>query len=107
MRTKLSLLGLILLLGTTAFAGSVNPELVKEIEKKVFVELDGMEINRTAKDYVIVSFRIVHGSIKIMEVNGSNKQLKEKMIEKLCDLQVESNYDPGKTYNYKFTFDTL
>ena len=106
MKTKLVIA--MMFLGFTSFAGNGEPGgLLKELKKKVFVDLNGVEINKSKKDYVIVSFRIVEGEIKILEVNGTNKYLKEKMIEKLCSLNVESTYDPGKTYNYKFTFDEI
>lgn len=105
---KMSVLVAMLFMGITSFAGNGEPGgLLKELKKKVSVDLNGMEINKTKKDYVIVSFRIVDGEIKILEVNGTNKYLKDKMIEKLCSLNVESTYDPSKTYNYKFTFDEI
>lgn len=107
MKTKMSLLIVMMFVGIGSFAGNGETGLLKELKKKVFVDLNGVEINKAKKDFVIVSFRITDGEIKILEVNGTNKYLKEKMIEKLCSLNVESNYDPAKTYNYKFTFDEI
>lgn len=88
----------------TSFAGS-NPGLIEEIEEKVIIDLNGVELDRYNEDYVIVSFQIIDDEIKIQEINGSSDQLKEKVIKELYAIHVDSAYESGKTYNFRFTFD--
>ena len=89
---------------SSSFA-SVNPDLRKEIEKKVIVDLSKVELNESNLDYVMVSFSIENGKIIIQNINSSNSELKEIILKKLYRLNIESECNELQTYNYKFTFE--
>ena len=88
----------------SAGVSSRNPELSKEIERKVMVDLSDVELDKYSPDFVIVSFRIVANEIKILEISGTSKVLKELIIQELYDIRIESDYNEKQTYNYKFNF---
>lgn len=88
----------------SASVSSKNPELSKEIERKIVVDLSDVELDEYSPDFVIVSFRIVANEIKILEINGTSKVLKERIIQELYDIKVESDHSEHQTYHYKFTF---
>ena len=88
---------------SNSFAGG-NPDLVREIEKKVKIDLRKVELNDAKTDYVMVSFRIINDEIKVVEIGGSTQELKEIVIKELYAIHVDSDYSPNKTYVYRFTF---
>jgi len=89
---------------SSSFASS-NPELRKEIEKKVIVDLSKIDLDESNLDYVKVSFSIEDGKIIIQEINSSNPELKEIILRKLYRLNIESDCNELQTYNYNFTFE--
>lgn len=97
----------ILLLGTGAGFASGNPDLLKEIKRKIAVDLSKVQLDASGQDYVTASFRIVDGAIKIMEINGTSDDLEAAMIRELNRIHIESPYVEGKTYVYRFTFEII
>ena len=97
---------LLVLSALTMSAGvsSKNPELSKEIERKVVVDLSNIELDQYSPDFVIVSFRIIANEIKILEISGTSKVLKELIVKELYDIKVESDHNENQTYHYKFNF---
>ena len=89
---------------SSSFA-SIDPDLRREIEKKVIVDLSKVEINESNIDYVMVSFRIEDCKIIIQDISGSNSELKEIILKKLYKLNIESECNEQQTYNYNFTFE--
>ena len=89
---------------STSFA-SVNPELRKEIERKVIVDLSKVDLNESNLDYVMVNFSIEQGKINIQEISSSNSELKEIILKKLYGLNIESESNEQQMYTYKFTFE--
>ena len=60
-----------------------NPGLVQEIERKVIVDLSGVELDEYNMDYVLVDFKIIDDEIKIVEINGTSAELKEIIIKEM------------------------
>jgi hypothetical protein len=88
---------------STSFA-SGNPELFKEIKRKLRLDMSQVDLNDNKKDFVLVRFKIVDNEIKIKDIDGSNVELKEAMVQELYSIEIDSNYSEGKTYLYRFTF---
>lgn len=102
---KLIVMFAVLLAGISSGFATKNPELIQEIERKVIVDLSGIELNENTSDYVLVDFKIIDDEIKILEINGTSKELKEIIIKELCEIEVASNYNSDFTYRFKFTFE--
>lgn len=83
---------------------STNPNLKKEITKKVTIDLKQEGVSFSDKDFVKVSFTIDNGEILILELNATQEVLKELIIRELKEIHVQSEYGFNETYNYKFTF---
>jgi hypothetical protein len=90
----------------TSFAAS-NPGLANEINEKVVIDLSDIELDQYSTDYVLVSFKIENGQIKINEIQGSQVELKKLIIKRLVQMNIESNYNADETYRYKFTFEKV
>ena len=106
MKTAISLF-VFLVLSVHVTRASGNPDLVREIKAKINVDLSSIELNRYKQDYVTVSFRIIEGEIKILEIGGTHKELKAIMIKELNQIHVDAPYENGKTYVYRFTFEKI
>ena len=91
---------------SSLFAAS-TPGLDNEIGQKVVIDLSNIELDTYSEDYVLVSFKIVDGQIKINDIQGSQVELKKAIIKKLVQMEIESNYDANATYRYKFTFEKI
>jgi len=102
---KLIVLCVVSLLTISSSFATKNPELVQEIERKVIVDLSGVELDEYNTDYVLVDFKIIDDEIKIVEINGTSAELKEIIIKELCEIEVDSEYNSKYTYRYKFTFE--
>ena len=90
---------------STSFA-SGNPELFKEIKRKISFDFNQVEMTDVSENSVTVNFRIVNDKIKILEINGSNRSLKKALIKELYEMNIDANHSEDKTYLYKFTFET-
>lgn len=104
---KVIVLLIVSVLTMSASFGMRNPELVKEIEKKVVIDLSKIELDKYSQDYVMVSFRIVNNKIKIQEINGTSKALKQAIIRELYEIDVDCDYNDRQTYQYRFTFEKI
>jgi len=104
---KLVVLLAVGLLTISSSFSAVNPELVREIESKVFVDLSQIELDEYNQDYVMVSFKIIDHEIKIQEINSTNSELKSKIIDELYEMRIDSDYNSRETYMYKFTFEKV
>ena len=86
---------------------AAEPNLVDEIHEKVAPDLSTVELDQYATDYVVVSFHIENGKIKINTIDGTQLELKKLIVKELVQMNVESNYDEDATYRYKFTFEKV
>lgn len=93
----------ILGIGST-FAGG-NPEISKEINQKMIVDLSDVELDESHPNYVIVRFNVVNGQIKINHINGTGTELESIVREKLNSITLEERSNIGDEYAYKFTFE--
>lgn len=88
---------------SSSFAGE-NPKLVKEIQRKVKVDLSGIQLEKSKKHYVLVKFKIVNKEIEVLNVKGSKKELSDLMMAELEEMFITSDSDPKKVYQFKFNF---
>lgn len=102
---KLIVLFAVLLLTVSSSFATKNPELVREIQSKVIVDLSRVDLDEYNPDYILVEFKIIDDEINILEINGTSKELKEMIIKELCEIEVDSNYNSNFTYRFKFTFE--
>jgi len=57
-------------------------------------------------DFVKISFKINElGKIEILELNYSNKLVKDKLIKRLKEIKVKDEYNSSEVYYYNFMFD--
>jgi hypothetical protein len=102
MRKLIAAIVLSLITISTSFAGE-NPQLWKEINRKLKVDVSHMSLSKVHKNYVVVKFKIVDGEIEIMGSLGS-EELRTMIVDKLEDMDIVSKSDESKIYRYKFSF---
>ena len=95
-----------LLTMSTGFEKGI-PDLVREIEKKVIVDLSNVELSEVHPEYVIINFKIVNGQINIQGINGTSEELKEIITKELYEIHIDSEYSEDKSYIYRFTFEKI
>ncbi len=88
---------------TSSFAGE-NPKLVKEIQRKVKVDLSGIKLEKSKEHFVVVKFKVVNKEIEILNLKGSKKELTDLMLDELQEMFITSDADPKKIYQFKFNF---
>ena len=88
---------------SSSFAGE-NPKVVKEIQRKIKVDLSGIQLEKSAEHFVLVKFRIVDQEIEIINVKGSKDELTDLMLAEMEEMFISSNADPKKIYQLKFNF---
>lgn len=92
-----------LLTASASFAGE-NPKLVKEIQRKIKIDLSGISLEKTKDHFVSVRFRIVDKDVEILSVKGSKRELTDLMLKELEEMFITSDADPKKVYQFKFNF---
>ena len=99
---------IIIALGILAFnlsyAGGY-PTLKSEITENLNIDISKVELNKNHQDFVVVSFNILDGQIIILDIDGSKIELEELVINKLNQLNIQSDYDINETYYYRINFD--
>lgn len=91
------------LTASASFAGE-NPKLVKEIHRKIKIDLSGIHLEKSKEHFVTVRFRIVNQEVEILNLRGSKRELTDLMIKELEDMFISSDADPKKVYQFKFNF---
>ncbi len=102
MKKLITAIVLSLITVSTSFAGE-NPKLWKEINRKLKVDLSQMSLSKVHKNYVVVKFRVVAGEIEILGSLGS-EELRGMIVEKLGQMDIDSESEETKVYRYKFNF---
>lgn len=87
---------------SASFAGE-NPKLFKEINRKLKVDVSKVDLSNSAKNFVIVKFRIVNQEIEILGTEGSD-ELRALIVAELEEMFITSDADCEKVYRYKFNF---
>jgi len=92
-----------LLTAGSAFAGG-NPKLVKEIQRKVKVDLSKVNLEKSKEHFVTVRFRVIGKEIEVLSVRGSKKELTDLMLEELEEMFITTDADPKEVHHFKFNF---
>ncbi len=103
MKVKGLLVALSLLIGTSVFAGN-GPTLFKEISRKTIIDLSDVELGDEI-NYTNVIFKVHNDKIKILKIESSSKELKEKVKNRLEKIVLTSDYDEEQVYRYRFIFE--
>ncbi|PHR47368.1 MAG: hypothetical protein COA32_08080 [Fluviicola sp.] len=104
MKTVLITILMILFSFGTAYAGK-NPKLLKEIKRKVFLDLSKVQLEKDKEEFVIVKFRVTNQQIEVIDIKGSQDELTEMMIKELQDMVIRTDAEDATTYQYKFKFE--
>lgn len=92
-------------LGMQGLFASTNPDLAQEISNKMIVDLNKVELNEEVTDYVLVGIIVEDDRIKIVDREATNDSLLQAVQERLNEMQIKSEYEEGKTYYFRFTFE--
>ncbi|MDB0037939.1 hypothetical protein N9F08_01115 [bacterium] len=87
---------------SASFAGE-NPQLWKEINRKLKMNVSQMSLSKVHKNYVVVKFKIVDGGVEILGAVGS-EELRLMIVDKLEAMDIDSESNQDKIYRYKFNF---
>lgn len=95
---------IVALLTTSASFAGENPKLIKEIQRKIKVDLSNINLERSKEHYVTIRFRVVNKEVEILSLRGSKKELTDMMLKELEEMFIISSSDPEKVYQFKFNF---
>ena len=90
-----TVLAVAILMSTSAFAGN-EPELTKKIRSKVSVSLKGVTLDHLSKEKVTVTFNIVDGAINVLDIDGCDTTLNDRVIEEMEKISVKK-YEENET----------
>ncbi|MDG1333271.1 MAG: hypothetical protein P8P74_13130 [Crocinitomicaceae bacterium] len=102
MKKLIAIIVLSLISVSASFAGE-NPKLFKEINRKLKLDASQLNLSKVHKNYVVVKFKIVNGEIEILGAVGS-KELRQLIVNKLEEMDIDSESKASKVYRYKFNF---
>ena len=97
-----TVLAVAILMSTSAFAGN-EPELTKKIRSKVSVSLKGVTLDHLSQEKVTVTFNIVNGAINVLDIDGCDATLNDRVIEEMEKISVKK-YEENETYRIKLRF---
>jgi len=97
-----TLLAVAIFMSTSAFAGN-EPELTKKIRSKVSVSLKGVTLDHLSQEKVTVTFNIVNGAINVLDIDGCDPTLNDRVIEEMEKISVKK-YEENETYRIKLRF---
>lgn len=87
-----------------AFANK-NPKLLKEIKRKVTLDLSKVQLKKDSKEFVIVQFNVTNSKINIIDIEGSMDELTDLMMDELKEMVIQTDIIDNTTYTYKFNFE--
>ena len=90
---------------TSYLSAGENPKLFREINRKVTVDLSGINLHKDKKHYVVAHFKIVNQEIQILKLKGSSEGLEDMIKKELTEMFIKSKADPNTVYKYKFNFE--
>jgi len=97
-----TVLAVAILMSTSAFAGN-EPELTKKIRSKVSVSLKGVTLDHLSQEKVTVIFNIVNGAINVLDIDGCDPTLNDRVSEEMEKISVKK-YEENQTYRIKLRF---
>lgn len=92
-----------LLTFSNSFAGE-NPKLLKEIKRKITLDLSKIKLEQSKENFVLVQFRVKNGEIDVINVEGTEEKLTELMLCELEEMFINTKTDPHTIHQFKFTF---
>ena len=101
---KIVLLFAITVISISTVLANTGPSLTKEITEKVNIDLNLEGIEFDDRDFVKVSFTVQEGQIVILDMNSTQKGLRDLIIRELEEIRVQSEYGFNQTYYFKFSF---
>ena len=104
MKTVLIATMMVLFSFGTTYAGE-NPKLLKEIKRKVFLDLSAFKFEKNKVEFVIVKFRVTNQQIEVIDIEGSREELTVMMMKELKEMVIRTDAEDAATYQYKFKFE--
>lgn len=98
----LTLLAFALFMSTSVLAEN-EPELAKKIRSKVSVSLKGVTLDDLSQEKVTVTFNIVNGAINVLDIDGCDPTLNDRVSEEMEKISVKK-YEENQTYRIKLRF---
>ena len=95
----LTLLAFALFMSTSVLAEN-EPELAKKIRSKVSVSLKGVTLDDLSQEKVTVTFNIVNGAINVLDIDGCDPTLNDRVSEEMEKISVKK-YEENQTYRIK------
>lgn len=102
---KVMLVLLVLVLSSGMAFANKNPKLLKEIKRKVTLDLSKVELKKNSKEFVIVKFNVTNSKVNIIEIEGSMDELTDLMMDELKEMVIQTDIIDNTTYTYKFNFE--
>jgi hypothetical protein len=101
---KLVVAFIVTLLATSASFAGENPKLIKEIQRKIKVDLSNINLEKSKEHYVTIRFRVVNKEVEVLSLRGSKRELTDMMLKELEEMFISSDADPKKVHQFKFNF---
>lgn len=94
----------------TLFIASVGfsnnePKLLKEIKRKITLDISKVNLKKSKKEFVIVKFSVTDGKINIIDISGSLEELTQLMMKELEEMMIRTEIKDAATYQFKFNFE--
>jgi hypothetical protein len=87
---------------------SNSKKLKTELTEIVSLEKDKLPTAMNKTEFVILSFKVKqNGKINVLDMNYSNKEIKNMLVSKLANAIVENEYIASKIHYYKILFKRL
>ena len=96
---------LITLLTSGVGFASKNPKLLKEIKRKVTLDLNQFKFKQDQQEFVVVKFTVTDNKINIINIEGSMDELTKIMMDELEKMVIHTDIKDATTYQYKFKFE--
>ena len=89
---------------TNIYASGGN-NLNEQIEETVKFEQGELPLQNEKTDFVKISFKInEEGQLELLQMNYSNKRIKDKLVEHLKEIKISGSIDLNEVHNYNFSF---
>lgn len=102
---KVMLVLMVLVLSSGMAFANKNPKLLKEIKRKVTLDLSKVQLKKDSKEFVIVQFNVTNSKINIIDIEGSMDELTDLMMDELKEMVIQTDIIDNTTYTYKFNFE--
>lgn len=102
---KVMLVLVVLVLSSGMTFANKNPKLLKEIKRKVTLDLSKVQLKKDSKEFVIVQFNVTNSKINIIDIEGSMDELTDLMMDELKEMVIQTDIIDNTTYTYKFNFE--